>query len=103
MRRAFALGVLVCFLVLNCGEVAAGRTGRDEGTIDSMSESVVAVKGVRGVHILEFLGECSWCEEGMEVIVTFGSYGRASLSPRERSGLIRPVKAMVIKDGREGD
>ncbi len=102
MRTAFALGGLVCFLALTCAALAAGKADRDEGIIEIVSDNTVEIQGLRGVHVLELVDECAWCEGGIEVIVTFKGYGRALLRPGTRSALMRrPVKALVIKDGRD--
>jgi hypothetical protein len=98
----FLLTILALFLVSNSAAVAAGRWDRDEGTIDSVSDGAIEIHGVRGIHILEMLQDCTWCEAGIEVIVTFKGFGRADLSPSLRSPLVRrPVKVLVIKDGRD--
>jgi hypothetical protein len=95
------LAILALFLVFNSTAVAAGRWDRDEGTIESVSDGAIEIHGARGIHVLEPLRDCTWCEAGIEVIVTFKGLGRAVLSPSVRSPLVRrPVKVLVIKDGR---
>ncbi len=53
VRMMCLLGILAWLLVFNSTAVSAGRWDRDEGTIESMSDGMVEIKGVRGVHILE--------------------------------------------------
>lgn len=81
----------------------ARRVDYDSGPIESLDEGLILVKGNRGVHVLEPLGVCFWCEEGMEVLITFLGFTRATLKPYSRSIRGRPIKVLVLEDGREQD
>ena len=81
-------------------DVGAWRNELDVGFIESMEGGLIHVQGAKGAHVLEVLRECLWCQEGLEVAVTFNGYGRATLRPTWRSHHGKPVRAFLIQDGR---
>jgi hypothetical protein len=80
--------------------VGAWRSELDVGFIVSVEGGLVYVQGAKGSHVLEVLRECLWCSEGQEVAVTFSGYGRATLRPASRSHHGKPVRALLVRDGR---
>ena len=66
-----------------------------------MSEGAIYVKGRRGVHVLEPLSDCYWCEVGLEVSIKFTGFTRATLSPFIGSGRVKPVGVLILRDGRD--
>ncbi len=100
MKLAAGIMTLVCvFAVVNAEQVQAQKY--DVGTIEDISEGNIYVRGNYGLHVLETLGSCLWCEVGTEVIINFDGFTRAKLSPYGESARGRPVRVFVIKDGRE--
>lgn len=100
MKAAFAIMMAASFLVLFDHEPLLSQS-HDIGVIASMSEGNIYVRGNYGLHELEMLGTCLWCEVGIEVMVTFAGFTRATLSRYPKSALGKPVKVFIIKDGRE--
>jgi len=100
MRAAIGVVTATCLIILFCREPLLGQD-HDIGVIESMSEGSIYVKGNYGLHQLEILGTCLWCEVGLDVLVTFQGFTRATLAPYPRAPLGKPVKAFIIKDGRE--
>jgi hypothetical protein len=95
--------VIVVLTVLLClGQFSYG-TEFDSGPIESVSSNVVLVRGNNGLYELELIGPCLWCEEGLEVLITFSGIVRATLAPLIKSPdsfKPRPVQVLLIRDGR---
>jgi len=84
-----------------CSALPAAEKEFEIGTIDMMSEGVIYVTGQRGTHVLEPLGDCDWCRVGQAVVVRFKGYIRATLSPYGDSQRIKPLKVLIVRDGRD--
>jgi hypothetical protein len=101
MRMVLAL-LAAATLVLCCSNEGAAQTvDRDRGSIESIMGDRIIVNGLRGRHELEAIGVCSWCEADLEVVITFLSSLRGTLEPDSPSREARPVKVLIIRDGRE--
>jgi hypothetical protein len=96
-----ALSLLACSILMLPDRVLALRLEYDGGLIEAISEGRLYVQGSTGQHILEPIGLCSWCEVGMEILITFHGFTRATLRPKSESFSARPVKAFIIRDARE--
>jgi hypothetical protein len=93
----FALVVFLCLAQFSYG------TEFDSGPIESVSNNVVLVRGNNGLYELELIGPCLWCEEGLEVLITFSGIVRATLAPLIKSPdsfSPRPVHVLITRDGR---
>ncbi len=98
--RFFVL--LTATLVFFYGTIGdAQKIDYDSGPIEMMAEGKIYVKGNRGNHVLEPLGECVWCEVGLEVLITFKGLTRAELKPYAERGNSKSISVFLIKDGRE--
>jgi hypothetical protein len=100
IHRVFILQAAIIFFSVAFPSQAAEF---DSGPIETFSENVVLVRGNKGIHELELLGPCLWCEEGLEVLVTFYGVVRATLTPVvDTSSSFRPspVPVLIIRDGR---
>jgi hypothetical protein len=100
MRLVLGIIMAVCLFILVCDESVQGQK-YDVGVIEEITEGNIYVRGNHGLHVLETLGTCLWCEVGLEVIVSFEGFTRAKLSPYSESIRGRPVRAFVVRDGRE--
>jgi hypothetical protein len=100
MRAAFAIMMAASLFILFDHEPLHSQR-YDIGVIESMSEGNIYVRGNHGLHELEILGTCLWCEVGIEVMVTFEGFTRATLSQYPKSATGKPVKTFIIKDGRD--
>jgi hypothetical protein len=100
MRLALGIVMAVCLFILVCDEPVQCQK-YDVGVIEEITEGNIYVRGNHGLHVLETLGSCLWCEVGLEVIVIFEGFTRAKLSPYSESIRGRPVRAFVVRDGRE--
>jgi hypothetical protein len=100
MRLALCIITAVCLFILLCNEPARGQK-YDVGVIEEMSEGNIYVRGNHGLHVLETVGSCLWCEVGFEVLISFEGFTRAKLSPYSESIRGRPVRVFVVRDGRE--
>jgi hypothetical protein len=90
-------------LILLCLAQASYGTEFDSGPIESVSNNVVLVRGNKGLYELELIGPCLWCEEGLEVLITFSGIVRATLAPLIKSPdsfSPRPVHVLITGDGR---
>lgn len=98
-------GLLVCvgfaLAILSQAQLDAGRIESDSGPIEAVDGDRIYVKGNRGVHVLETIGVCHWCEVGLTVLVTFKSLTRATIKPYVNTMGRRPVPVFIIHDGRE--
>ncbi len=94
---------LLCVLPVFLAHYPAGalRVEYDGGPIKTIVDDKIYVQGSLGSHVFEPIGVCSWCEEGVEVLITFSGYTRATLQPKSESFHGRPVPVLIIKDGRE--
>ncbi len=61
------------------------------------------LKGVAARMSLETFEPCLWCEVGLEVLVRFEGFTRATIAPYSKSVFGGPVRVFVIKDGRDED
>ncbi|HMK35223.1 MAG TPA: hypothetical protein VK463_09170 [Desulfomonilaceae bacterium] len=93
--------LVLCLTVIPPGSIRAQKTDYDSGPIEVISENLVFVKGNRGTHVLEPIGECIWCEVGLEVLITFDTFVRVSFKPYSDAGNSRARSAFLVKDGRE--
>ncbi|MBI4963103.1 MAG: hypothetical protein HY913_07500 [Desulfomonile tiedjei] len=100
MRAGRGIMTATLFFILLCYQPVYSQN-HDVGVIESMSEGDIYVRGNYGLHQLELLGTCLWCEVGLEVLVTFRGFTRATLRPSVKTPLAKPVGAFIIKDGRE--
>jgi hypothetical protein len=98
--RALALAFAMWTIVSAPQVVGAGRNEFDGGRIESIDGGLIYVQGEKGLHVLEALQECLWCQEELEVTVTFSGYGRATLRPALRSHHGKPIRAFLYRDGR---
>jgi hypothetical protein len=101
MRVAAAALLCFCFILITPDRLRALRVEYDGGTIQSIVEDRIYVKGETGDHVFEPIGFCSWCEEGLEVSITFRGYTRATLQPKSQAFRGRPLPVLIIRDGRE--
>lgn len=97
------IAICAASVAMLCSSIAAAPFARsDRGVIEALYEHEIQVQGEEGLHILEPMQDCSWCVEGMDVVLTFLKYGRATLSPEAPSRDAKPVKVWVLRDGRDG-
>lgn len=101
MKWIVLVWVVFAVVVLPHTQSHAWKVQYDSGPIEAMEGDRLYVKGSRGVHILETIGVCHWCEVGLTVLVTFTSLTRATVKPVVNSMGRRPVSAFIIRDGRE--
>ena len=101
-RATFCVAALACLLVFISAGPLHGRD-YDVGAIVDMTEGNIYVKGNRGTHVLETFEPCLWCEVGLEVLVRFEGFTRATIAPYSKSVFGGPVRVFVIKDGRDED
>lgn len=99
------IGILLFALCLSLheGAPAVQAADYDSGSIDLIVEDTLYIEGTKGVYVVELLGLCTWCEEGLEVLVQFLGATRASIKPYREPGdfsSFKPVKALIIRDGR---
>jgi hypothetical protein len=95
----FVIAVFVAIVMAT--PLDARRVDYDSGPIETMSDGFIYVRGNSGMHVLEPVGVCLWCEPGLQVLVTFIGFTRATLKPFSRRVRARPLKVLVIKDGRD--
>jgi hypothetical protein len=88
-------------LVAWCSFPSAAEVDYEQGTIELLSDGAIYVRGPRGMHVLEPLGDCTWCEVELEVMIRFRGFTRATLSPYLTPGRVKPLKVLVIRDGRD--
>ncbi len=99
--RAVAAGALCLLIVLAFHHQHSLGADYDAGIIERIVDDQIYVRGDLGEHVFEPIGICSWCEEGVEVSVTFKGYTRATLEPKSTSFRGRPLQVLIIHDGRE--
>jgi hypothetical protein len=73
----------------------------DTGVIAALSDDTVYMQGQQGVHVFQLMGICSWCEEGADLAAVFEGLTHATLAPYPNYFGKPPVRALVVKDGRE--
>jgi hypothetical protein len=103
--KKVVLAVMIMCLALVSGDtlLLAGRIEYDSGPIDEVSEGKVYISGQKGAHVLELLENCPWCEVGLEVLVAFSGSTYATLKPYSEHINIRPIRTIIIRDGRQGE
>jgi hypothetical protein len=93
-------------LVLSIGIISsvsgmAAESDWDSGPIETISGDQIYINGRRGRHVFEALGSCSWCEQGLDVLIRFQGFARAIITPKDETLRRRALRVLVIKDGRE--
>ncbi|MGB9616822.1 MAG: hypothetical protein ACP5M0_02675 [Desulfomonilaceae bacterium] len=73
----------------------------DTGVIASMSDDTVYMQGQAGQHVFQLMGICTWCEDGADIVAVFEGLTHATLAPYPNYFGKPPVRALVVKDGRE--
>jgi hypothetical protein len=102
MRITACLAAFMWVMTMFGGPIAcAAKIDYDSGIIEVITESDVTIKGQKGEHVLELMRDCAWCEVGMEVLVTFSGYTRASIKPYVDNDNSRSVPTFITKDGRD--
>jgi hypothetical protein len=99
-----AMTGLACVWMLVSGPqvVCAGKAAEyDIGYIESVQDGIIRIQGSQGLHVLEALRVCRWCEQGLEVTVTFKGYARVILRPASRFHHGKPLEALLVRDGRQ--
>jgi hypothetical protein len=99
--RSRILAMAVLLLVVACAHsVLAVRADQDVGIIEGASEGKIAVEGSRGLHVFESVRACTWCQPGVEVVVTFSGFGRATLKPSADFPTGAVLDVLIVRDGR---
>lgn len=99
-KRKLFLFSLISILLIPLGSGECYLPVKDVGFIQAIVAENIVVQGELGIHVLEIIGACSWCEVGASVAVDFISSTRAELIQTEFSFFKKPIKAFIIKDGR---
>ncbi len=97
MKTAF----MVFLICATCVSANCMRIEHDSGPIELSNEGRIIVRGSRGEHVIEPLTVCAWCSEGLEVLLTFNGFTRATIQPFNNNRSVRPIKGFIIRDGRE--
>jgi hypothetical protein len=96
--------VLVLTLVVGWScHVHAAEANWDSGPIETISGDYLYINGQKGRHVLELIGDCLWCTEGLNVLVRFQPYLRATVRPFHDNVRGRKMRALVVRDGRRED
>jgi len=103
-KTTTVLFAVLCIAAAQSSIVKAA--GYDYGPITLIVDDTIYVDGTEGVYALELLGICSWCEEGMEVLINFLDAVTATVRPYNGKSAVsafKPVRTIIIRDGRYGD
>ena len=101
MKTALTITLAISLLFLSQSSPLAWRVEAIAGTIQEISEQAVYVEGDRGINVFELRGVCSWCEDGLDVIVVFQSPTMATMRPEPNPLNNKPVRMFIVRDGRE--
>jgi hypothetical protein len=88
--------------VQGCAVAHAGRIEYDSGPIQAIEGDRIIVGGQKGTHILEIVGWRPWITVDLEVLVEFRGVLSVVVRPFAKSPTAKPVKALIVRDGREG-
>ncbi|MCX5861994.1 MAG: hypothetical protein WCG29_06995 [Desulfomonile sp.] len=101
MRAIFSVMLMLSLLMSTQSLAQSVGKSVESGVIQEFSEDKVYILGETGLHVLELLGVCAWCEEGESVAVFFDSLTRASIRPDPNPLRKNSVQTLIIRDGRE--
>ncbi len=101
MKTALTITLTISLLFLSQSSPLAWRVESIGGTIQEISEQAVYVLGDRGINVFELIGVCSWCEDGLDVVVVFQSPTMATMRPEPNLMKNKPVRMFIVRDGRE--
>lgn len=99
-RTLFFQIVVIGLLIVGPASTQAQKITYDSGPIALISEEKITVQGNLGVHVLEPIGDCTWCEVGLEVLIEFQDLSRVVIKPYNDSSFARPIRAFIVVDGR---
>ncbi|MGD9817655.1 MAG: hypothetical protein AB7V04_03045 [Desulfomonilaceae bacterium] len=99
-KRKIFFFSLISLLLISLGSGECYLPVKDVGFILEIVDENIVVQGELGIHVLEIIGACSWCEVGAPVAVDFISSTRAELIQTEFSFFKKTIKAFIIRDGR---
>ena len=101
MKTVITITLAISLLFLSQSSPLAWRVEAIVGIIQEISEQAVYVQGDRGINVFELRGVCSWCEDGLDVIVVFQSPTMATMRPEPNPLNNKPVRMFIVRDGRE--
>ncbi|MBI5248237.1 MAG: hypothetical protein HY912_01970 [Desulfomonile tiedjei] len=102
MKRIGILMATICVCLVQAAPVTHAAE-YDSGLINHIIDDTVYVDGNNGMYVVELLGMCTWCEEGMEVLIKLPGFMKATIEPYRQPGDVsrfKPVRALIIRDAR---
>lgn len=101
MKRLPLITVCLLFILVGISFAQIYYEQTDAGRIEEMFGDKIYVQGNMGLHVFEMISPCSWCEPGSRVTIRFDSFTKASVGPDPNILRTAPIRAFIIKDGRE--
>jgi hypothetical protein len=100
MRMLFHLVLGLSIVICWTFQAEAAEANWDSGTIETVSGDYLYINGHKGRHVLELVGDCLWCTEGLGVVIRFQPFLRATVRPAQETVKGRKIRALVVRDGR---
>ena len=94
--------VAMCFCFLQATPLSQAAD-YDSGPINLIVDDTVYIDGNNGVYAVELLGMCTWCEEGIEVLIKFLGFTKATIQPYrapDDAAIFKPVRCLLVRDAR---
>ncbi len=99
--RCFVPALVFCLLLGVCPDSQAQKAVFEDASITAIAGGYIHVSAQSGDFVLEPIKPCFWCTVGMEVVLSLKGYTTAKLEPkRKRAVRVRPLRAFIVKDGR---
>lgn len=96
LGAALALG----FIATQHVHAQTGQVATEKGVIREILDEKIYIEGETGMHVLETLGVCSWCEEGLSITIFFDTITKASIQPYPNPQRKKTVRAFILRDAR---
>lgn len=100
LRILFGMALVLSFLVTAQVQAQMGTRSTELGVIQEIVEDRLYISGETGMHILEPLGICAWCEADQSITIFFDTVTRASIQPYPNPFRKRRVETFIIRDAR---
>lgn len=100
MRLLFSLLLIASLTVGWTLQAQAAEANWDAGPIDAINDDYLYIEGGKGRHVLQMIGDCSWCTLGLQVLIRFQPFRRATVTPYPGTERGHKVRTLVVRDGR---